>query len=73
MRAMKQKILKMSEKLNAEGLRVLLVAIREFEGNHPLNYSVADENNLTLTGFIGFLILQNLPQNQVLKLCISWV
>lgn len=53
--AMKQKILKMSEKLNAEGLRVLLVAIREFEGNHPLNYSVADENNLTLTGFIGFL------------------
>ncbi|MCT3835446.1 magnesium-translocating P-type ATPase [Elizabethkingia anophelis] len=53
--AMKQKILKMSEKLNAEGLRVLLVAIREFEGNHPLNYSVADENNLTLTGFIGLL------------------
>ncbi|CAI9678448.1 magnesium-translocating P-type ATPase [Elizabethkingia anophelis] len=53
--AMKQKILKMSEKLNAEGLRVLLVAIREFEGNHPLNYSVADENNLTLTGIIGFL------------------
>ncbi|HCD9233968.1 TPA: magnesium-translocating P-type ATPase [Elizabethkingia anophelis] len=53
--AMKQKILKMSEKLNAEGLRVLMVAIREFEGNHPLNYSVADENNLTLTGFIGFL------------------
>ena len=53
--AMKQKILKMSEKLNAEGLRVLLVAIREFEGNHPLNYSVADENNLILTGFIGFL------------------
>ncbi|HFK5564872.1 TPA: magnesium-translocating P-type ATPase [Elizabethkingia anophelis] len=53
--AMKQKILKMSERLNAEGLRVLLVAIREFEGNHPLNYSVADENNLTLTGFIGFL------------------
>lgn len=45
----------MSEKLNAEGLRVLLVAIREFEGNHPLNYSVADENNLILTGFIGFL------------------
>ncbi|MFZ4930181.1 magnesium-translocating P-type ATPase [Chryseobacterium sp. Mn2064] len=53
--AMKQQIIKMSEKLNAEGLRVLLVAIREFDGNHPLNYSVADENNLTLTGFIGFL------------------
>ncbi len=23
-------------------------SIREFEGNHPLNYSVADENNLIL-------------------------
>ncbi|NIF04143.1 magnesium-translocating P-type ATPase [Chryseobacterium sp. Tr-659] len=52
---MKQQIVKMSEKLNAEGLRVLLVAIREFDGDHPLNYSVADENHLTLTGFIGFL------------------
>ncbi len=52
---MKKKIIRMSEKLNAEGLRVLLVAIREFEGDHPLNYSVADENNLILTGFIGFL------------------
>ncbi|MDC8098754.1 magnesium-translocating P-type ATPase [Chryseobacterium rhizosphaerae] len=52
---MKQKIIRMSEKLNAEGLRVLLVAIREFDGKHPLNYSVADENQLTLTGFIGFL------------------
>ncbi len=52
---MKQQIIKMSEKLNAEGLRVLLVAIREFDGDHPLNYSVSDENNLTLTGFIGFL------------------
>jgi Mg2+-importing ATPase len=52
---MKEQIIRMSEKLNAEGLRVLLVAIREFDGNHPLNYSVADENQLTLTGFIGFL------------------
>ncbi|WP_250254003.1 magnesium-translocating P-type ATPase [Chryseobacterium sp. Marseille-Q3244] len=52
---MKEKIIRMSEKLNAEGLRVLLVAIREFEGDHPLNYSVADENHLILTGFIGFL------------------
>ncbi|MDR4951815.1 magnesium-translocating P-type ATPase [Chryseobacterium sp. ES2] len=52
---MKQQIIRMSEKLNAEGLRVLLIAIREFEGDHPLNYSVADENSLTLTGFMGFL------------------
>ncbi|AZA80575.1 magnesium-translocating P-type ATPase [Chryseobacterium lactis] len=52
---MKQQIIKMSEKLNAEGLRVLLVAIKEFDGNHALNYSVADEDHLILTGFIGFL------------------
>lgn len=52
---MKQQIIRMSEKLNAEGLRVLLIAIREFDGDHPLNYSVADETRLTLTGFMGFL------------------
>ncbi|WP_126652127.1 magnesium-translocating P-type ATPase [Chryseobacterium aureum] len=52
---MKQQIIRMSEKLNAEGQRVLLIAIREFDGDHPLNYSVADEKNLTLTGFMGFL------------------
>lgn len=44
-----------SKKLNEEGLRVLLVAIREFDGTHPLNYTVEDENQMTLTGFIGFL------------------
>ena len=33
-----------SKKLNEEGLRVLLVAIREFDGTHPLNYTVEDEN-----------------------------
>lgn len=53
--AMKKKIIEMSEKLNAEGLRVLLIAIREFDEDHPLNYSVADESKLILTGFIGFL------------------
>ncbi|CAM2892527.1 magnesium-translocating P-type ATPase [Chryseobacterium flavum] len=52
---MKQKIIRMSEKLNLEGQRVLLIAIREFDGNHLLNYSVSDENHLTLAGFIGFL------------------
>lgn len=52
---MKQQIIRMSEKLNADGQRVLLIAIREFEGDHPLNYSIADEKNLILTGFMGFL------------------
>lgn len=51
----KENILKTSEKMHKEGLRVLLVAIREFEENHPLNYSVEHENDLILIGFIGFL------------------
>ena len=51
---MKQTILKISSKLNEEGLRVLLVAVKEYD-ERPLNYSVADESNMILTGFIGFL------------------
>jgi len=51
---MRNRILDTSKKLNAEGLRVLLVAIREFD-DRALNYAVEDENNLILTGFIGFL------------------
>lgn len=52
---MRQTVLNTSKRMNEEGLRVLLVAIREFEGTHPLTYSVEDERQLTLTGFIGFL------------------
>lgn len=52
---MRNTVLQTSKKMNEEGLRVLLVAIREFDGKHPLTYAVEDENNLTLTGFIGFL------------------
>lgn len=48
-------VLNTSRKMNEEGLRVLLVAIREFDATHPLTYSVADESQMTLTGFIGFL------------------
>jgi P-type Mg2+ transporter len=47
-------VLQTTRRLNEEGLRVLLVAIKEFE-ERPLTYSVGDESNLTLTGFIGFL------------------
>lgn len=52
---MRKIVLNTSKKMNDEGLRVLLVAIREFEGSHPLTYAIADETKLTLTGFIGFL------------------
>jgi len=51
---MRNIILNTSKKLNEDGLRVLLVAVKETE-KRPLTYSVADENNLILTGFIGFL------------------
>ena len=54
-KTMRDIVLQTSKKMNEEGLRVLLVAIREFEGTHPLTYTVEDEKNLTLTGFIGFL------------------
>jgi Mg2+-importing ATPase len=52
--AMRKLILSTSKKLNQEGLRVLLVAIKEYD-ERPLTYSVSDETNMVLTGFIGFL------------------
>ncbi|TDX01632.1 magnesium-translocating P-type ATPase [Dinghuibacter silviterrae] len=51
---MRAVVLDTTRRLNEEGLRVLLVAIKE-TSERPLTYSVADESNLTLTGFIGFL------------------
>ncbi len=51
---MREIVLKKSRQLNSEGLRVLLVAVKEYE-ERPLNYSKADECNMILTGFIGFL------------------
>lgn len=52
---MRRAVLEISQKMNEEGTRVLLVAIRRFAADHPLNYAVQDERNLTFTGFIGFL------------------
>jgi Mg2+-importing ATPase len=51
---MRQRITALSKKLNEDGLRILLVAIREFE-KRPAGYTLADESDLVLTGFIGFL------------------
>lgn len=53
-RQMKENILRISRKLNEDGLRVLLVAIKEYD-ERPLNYTVADEQEMIFTGFIGFL------------------
>lgn len=51
---MRNTVLRISRKLNADGLRVLLVAIKEHE-ERPANYTVGDEQKMILTGFIGFL------------------
>ena len=51
---MRETVLKKSNQLNAEGLRVLLVAVKEYD-ERPLTYSIADEKDMILTGFIGFL------------------
>ncbi len=50
----RQRISELSRKLNEDGLRVLLIAVREFEARE-LNYGVADESKLIVAGFIGFL------------------
>ncbi len=52
---MRSAVLEAATRLNEKGLRVLLLAIREFDADHPLTYGVQDEANLTFTGFIGFL------------------
>ncbi|MBX9779784.1 MAG: magnesium-translocating P-type ATPase [Chitinophagaceae bacterium] len=52
--AMHKVVLNTAKRLNEEGLRVLLVAIKEFD-DRALTYSVDDEKDLILTGFIGFL------------------
>jgi Mg2+-importing ATPase len=50
----REAILKTSRKLNEEGLRVLLVAIKQYD-ERPLTYTIADESDMILTGFVGFL------------------
>lgn len=52
---MRQTVAATSDRMNANGTRVLLVAIKRFSGGRQLNYSVADEAGLTFAGFIGFL------------------
>ena len=52
---MRAKVMETATRLNEKGLRILLLAIREFDGDHPLTYGVDDESKLTFTGFIGFL------------------
>src|SRR5665647_1534536 len=43
-----------SKRLNEDGLRVLVVAVKEYD-ERPVTYSIKDECDLVLTGFVGFL------------------
>jgi Mg2+-importing ATPase len=52
--SVRQTILETTKKLNQEGLRVLLVAVKQYE-ERPLTYAVSDESNMIVIGFIGFL------------------
>lgn len=52
---MRKNVYETTSKLNAQGLRVLVLAIKEFDADHPLTYTVEDEKDMILTGFIGFL------------------
>ncbi len=52
--SLREKVSYTSQKLNEDGLKVLLVAIRVFD-ERELTYSVKDEKDMTLAGFIGFL------------------
>ena len=51
---LKKNILDLRDEYNAEGMRVLLIAVREFDPRTP-NYTIDDESNLVIAGFIGFL------------------
>lgn len=50
----RQRTLNLAKELNQEGLRVLAVAIKEFEPR-DLTYSVDDEKDMKIKGLIGFL------------------
>lgn len=52
-RAFRDTALHTMKRLNEDGLRVLLVAIKEHK-KRPANYAVEDESNMTLVGFLGF-------------------
>jgi Mg2+-importing ATPase len=52
--SIQQQVTQLTQELNEDGLRVIAVAYKELPRDQ-LNYSVADENQLILLGFIAFL------------------
>ena len=52
----KEKVVKISDDLNAKGMRVIALAKKDiFEDKKNKKFEVSDENNMTLIGFLAFL------------------
>lgn len=51
---LKEKMRNVNIKMNEQGMRVLTVAVKK-DAHSDATYSVADEKNMTLIGFMGFL------------------
>lgn len=52
-KSIKERVLKLSNELNEEGLRVIAVAYRNYQHNGRV-YKIKDEAKLVLVGYIGF-------------------
>lgn len=52
--ALKEKMRNVNMKMNEQGMRVLTVAVKK-DAHSDATYSVADEKDMTLIGFMGFL------------------
>jgi Mg2+-importing ATPase len=53
--AVRDKVLQLRTELNEDGLRVIAVAVKQVWSQPNKQYGVADEDGLTLVGFIAFL------------------
>ena len=51
----REKALGLRTAMNEDGLRVIAVAVKQEPSRHGKQYGVADENQLTLVGFVAFL------------------
>ncbi|BCA85983.1 magnesium-translocating P-type ATPase [Enterococcus saigonensis] len=52
--ALREKMRNVNMKMNEQGMRVLTVAVKK-DAHTTANYTVADEKDMTLIGFMGFL------------------
>jgi Mg2+-importing ATPase len=60
-------LLKITQHLNLEGLRVIAIAYRRFPNKHSHDYLISDESDMTLLGFLAFLDPPKESASQALK------